>query len=78
MRARVSYAAKIVGRKLQVAIDDSRVLFALKEIMRGRGRPRKNSSRQLLGRPPTPSLSTFRKSEPPSKFLPWAPYRNIA
>lgn len=40
-RSRISYAAKIAGKPLQIAIADGRVLFALREIKR-RGRPRKN------------------------------------
>jgi hypothetical protein len=39
IRARVAYAAKIVGKSLQIAIHEDRVLFALKG---RRGRPRKN------------------------------------
>jgi ribosomal protein L30E len=42
IRARVAYAAKIVGKPLQIAISEDRVLFALKEVKRRRGRPRKN------------------------------------
>ncbi|MBI4304936.1 MAG: hypothetical protein HY678_01325 [Chloroflexi bacterium] len=42
VRARVAYAAKIVGKPLQIAIAEDRVLFALKEVKRRRGRPRKN------------------------------------
>lgn len=43
VRARVSYAAKLAGKALQIAIDDNRVLFALKEQKRRRGRPRKSA-----------------------------------
>lgn len=42
VRARVAYAAKIVGKPLQIALAGDRVLFALKEVKRRRGRPRKN------------------------------------
>lgn len=42
VRARISYAAKLISKKLQVAVTGDRVMFALKEERRRRGRPRKN------------------------------------
>lgn len=42
VRARVMYAGKAAGKKLQAAISGNRVLFALKEEKRRPGRPRKN------------------------------------
>ncbi len=42
VRARVMYAAKATGKRLQAAIQGDRVLFALKEERRRPGRPRKN------------------------------------
>ncbi len=42
VRARVMYAAKAAGRKLQAAMQGDRVLFALREEKRRPGRPRKN------------------------------------
>jgi len=39
VRARVSYAAKIVGKPVQLAISEDRVMFALNEEERRRGRP---------------------------------------
>ena len=42
VRARVMYAGKAAGKKLQAAISGDRVLFALKEERRRLGRPRKN------------------------------------
>ena len=42
VRARVMYAGKAAGKKLQAAISGDRVLFALKEERRRPGRPRKN------------------------------------
>ncbi|MDA1258663.1 MAG: hypothetical protein O3C10_12625 [Chloroflexi bacterium] len=42
VRARVMYAGKATGKKLQAAISNNRVLFALKEEKRRPGRPRKN------------------------------------
>ncbi|MFP6678886.1 MAG: hypothetical protein VB824_01855 [Dehalococcoidia bacterium] len=41
-RARVMYAGKAAGKKLQAAISGNKVLFALKEEKRRPGRPRKN------------------------------------
>lgn len=38
VRARLMYAAKIVGRRLRVVVEDDRILFA-----RGPGRPRKTA-----------------------------------
>ena len=38
LRARLMYAAKIVGRRLRVVVEDDRILFA-----RGPGRPRKTA-----------------------------------
>jgi hypothetical protein len=42
VRARISYAAKFVAKKLLIAVTGDRVMFALKEEKRRRGRPRKN------------------------------------
>ena len=42
VRARIMYAAKASGKKLQAAVKEDRVLFALKEEKRRPGRPRKN------------------------------------
>ena len=42
IRARVMYAGKAAGKKLQVAISGNKVLFALKEEKRRPGRPRKH------------------------------------
>ena len=42
VRARVMYAGKAAGKKLQAAISGNKVLFALKEERRRPGRPRKN------------------------------------
>ncbi|MCH7594388.1 MAG: hypothetical protein IIB27_07755 [Chloroflexi bacterium] len=42
VRARVMYAGKASGKKLQAAISGNRVLFALREERRRPGRPRKN------------------------------------
>ena len=42
VRARVMYAGKAAGKPLQAAISGDRVLFALKEVRRRPGRPRKN------------------------------------
>ena len=44
VRARVMYAGKAAGKKLQVAISGDQVLFALEEKRRGPGRPRKDPS----------------------------------
>lgn len=41
IRDRIAYASKIAGKPLQIAVGADRVLFALKEQKRGRGRPRK-------------------------------------
>ena len=44
LRSRLTYAAKAAGKRLQIAVQEDRVLFALKEQARRRRGPRRGPS----------------------------------